>query len=609
MKRRVVSLVVVGLTLAGNAASTVSYEEDGKALVYTVPTNETDILTKDVADILNANTVTNFYKRGAGLLTVKEDTTGYTGRFWIQAGILKSNPTITQANVSNPTLGKPGLERNGCGSVHVEPGATLAMRPREAYNESLTTDKTVYFGGAGYGGKGALMVMDGDVVSSKATALFGTELIMTSDARIYNDNRTYYMGVINGGVLDMNGHTVTFGGRDTGAGSIFSCNYNNATFKDDGLWNRVGDVIVESQFLNLSAYLAWFGHDTSTSNHTLRVKKGAELVVNNTADRPFGRLVMEEGTRIRLNECRRTVNHLATQPNRQRWAGDVLLDTPGFIAIESSTGDPRYFQFDGIVSGGGLYVGKNVQVVFREGDSSLKAGNRYDAAGRVNSFTNGIVIADGGDVTLEWQTCIPKNGGDVVMSNASFTVRGGRTFDLPPFRCHGDCKFQGFMGNGSDPGVRDQRMYFPTLQFFQHATGAFSSNLVVSALIGLPEIKPYPAAADTPYPDCFPKQDVSTAPCLVQVHTSWDIDLADVIAGDTFKTPCEMVFSSGVAINVHGLKYARGKKKKFKIAEAPKITFKGAKTVTVEDPEWTFTEEADGLYLTCETRGALMIVR
>ena len=71
-----------------------------------------------------------------------------------------------------------------------------------------------------------------------------------------------------------------------------------------------------------------------------------------------------------------------------------------------------------------------------------------------------------------------------------------------------------------------------------------------------------------------------------------------------------VVFSSGVSINVCGQKYARGVKR-FKIAEAAKITFKGGKTVTIEDKDWTFSEGDDGksLYLTCATHGMLLLVR
>ena len=590
MKKTIGAGVVSVIGLLAFADPIVSYEDDGRTLVVTVARGGNETLSSDLVKILNENTVTNFCKRGEGTLTIANDTTGYTGHFRIENGILRSRPLSNQ----NETLGKKGLEGDGCGSVHVEPGATLAMYTRDYAD--LTTTKTVYFGGSGYQGMGALTVLANEIGGSRITAMFGTEMIMTSDALVYNDNSSFYVGFLGGGTLDMNSHTLTFGG--TGGGCVITCGNNG----DTGLANRIGDIVVSAPYLNISQYFQWFCSDANYADHTFTVAENAQVRFNNYTYGPKGHLVMRQGSSIQLNNCDRASNNPKDKNNftsRHLWDGDVNLDTSDRISIVAAGDNPYYMQFGGPIRGGGFNVGKNVRLFLR----------REQTTGVLaNTFTNGIVVADGGELAINWQTMIPKDGGDVVLTNAAFSVWNGRTYDLPPFRCHGDCLFYCKMGNPNDPGTKDHRAYFPTLQFFSNSSGAFSTNVVVSALIGLPRILPYPA---TTSPATVRPDTVSTGPEQFLIDKTWDIDVADVVAGDKFLFDGELAFSSGVTINVRGTTPARGPVKRFKIADTGRITFKGAKTVNVESERWSLEEGEDGrsLYLTYDPPGFTLLLR
>ena len=593
------------LMAASAAKASISYEEDGKALVCTLSAGEEETLTAEVAAILNANTVTNFYKRGEGMLTITNDTTGYRGGFWVENGILRSFPQTAAASGKNPTLGAIGLEKDGCGAVHVKSGGTYAINTTKY--ASLYTDKTVYFEGEGYAGKGALAILRGELGGSRSTGMFGKQMIMTGDAFAFNDAWNYYAGLVGGGTLDMNRHVLSVGGID--AGVVINC-ANSSDGDAAGLKARVGDITVRSGALRLASDFLWYCADASQSDRTVTVMGGAKLWLNDIVSETYAKLVMKDGSALVVeagdNRAVRTAYDALSVStsgltSRQLWNGEICLDTTGRINIESADASKYpYLQFAGKITGGGLSVDKNVRLILRE----LKSGT-YPA---VSTFTNGIVLAEGADLSLRTANNSTHDLGDFVFTNASFAVKPGRTYELPAFRCAGDCRFQGVMGNQGDPGTRDHRHYFPTLQFYQHSSGAFSSNVAVSAFIGLPQVKPYPADTGA---KIWPYQTVSTGPEQFLIDKTWDIDVADVVAGDKFLFDGELAFSSGVTINVRGTTPARGPVKRFKIADAGKITFKGAKTVNVESERWSLEVGEDGrsLYLTYDPPGFMLLLR
>ena len=196
------------------AEATYTYEEDGKAYVVTVPTNETETLSADAVAVLQANVITNFYKRGPGRLIMTSVTTNFTGHFWIEEGILTSYPqTDSMKSSDNLTMGKIGSESSGCGAIHVMDGATFTVNGKNRKdNNGLSLDKTTYFGGSGYGGIGALTILSGETYGYSLLNLWGKYLIMTSDATVCNAGAGY--AGLGGyfGTLDMNCHTLTLKG-------------------------------------------------------------------------------------------------------------------------------------------------------------------------------------------------------------------------------------------------------------------------------------------------------------------------------------------------------------------------------------------------------------
>ena len=607
LKLAAFACAVCAASLSGRAAATYSYEEDGKAYVVNVPTNETETLTAEAAAVLQANVITNFYKRGPGRLIMTSVTTNFTGHFWIQNGILTSFPqTDSMKGSDNLTMGKIGTESSGCGAIHVMDGATFTVNGKNKKdNNGLTLDKTTYFGGSGYDGIGALTILDGEAGGYSLLNLWGRYLIMTSDATVGNAGAGYagFGGYY--GTLDMNCHTLTLKGT---AGPIYEKLDTGTSDAQRGRQERLGDVVIASQALNMSNKANWFGYSTAYSNHTMTVKSGAKLIMNQCYEAAHGRLLLEDGASIQLNDCNRAgYNALDDKLNTYHlWAGEVEAGSTSRITIAGASVN-RYIQFRGRISGSGFFLKRGTRLILRKHDNSPAT---FSTDTWPNRFTDGIVATEGSDVTLLWGNILPATG-DLVLSNSSFSVRSGLTYVLPAVRCSGTCKFLGKMDNINNPGTRDNRQYYPTLQFYRGGVGQFSTNVAVSAFLGLPQIQPYPA--DTSEKPIEPHLNVSTGPNQFLIAKSWTIDTADVVAGDCLTLDGgEIKFDKGVTINVKGVGNGRGPARRYKIADAGVVTFAGTKTVKVDEPErWKFVVGEDGksLYLDYNPRGFVMVVK
>ena len=599
--------LAVALPLAVCAAETYSYEEDGKAYVVTVPTNETVTLSADAVAVLQANVITNFYKRGPGRLLISDVTTNFTGHFWIQEGILTSKPTAAALNTGqheNLTMGKLASEANGGGAIHVCEGASFSVDERACTTQygSQIDQKTVYFGGRGYDGLGALTILSGEASQMNLYNEWGRFMIMTSDALVHNHS-SYYAGFAGYyGTLDMNGHNLTLSG-DTVSGGI----YIKIAESDAGRESRLGDITVTSS-LNMNGYGCWFGSGADYTNHTMRIKSGAKLILNNWNNAAYGRLVLEDESWIQLNDAPRTKSDPGTF---HQWAGDVVAGTTNYITVTAASGaSNRYLQYSGQISGYGFFLKKGTRLILKYHHDSVTDWTKYLTDPRLNCFTGGIVATEGSDVSLWGGNLLPTTV-DLILSNSSFTVNSGGTYLMPPVRCSGMCKFLGKMDNMRDPGTRDHRQYYPTLQFYQGGIGQFSTNVAVSAFLGLPQIQPYPA--DTREQPVYPCLRVSTGPDQFLIAQSWTIDTEDVVAGDCLTLEGgEIKFSDGVNIYVTGTGNGSGPYRRYKIADADTITFDGSKTVAIEDSQrWKFVVGEDGksLYLDYIPFGTTVIMR
>ena len=600
-------ILALAMGFSAFAAETYSYEEDGKAYVVTVPTNETVTLSADAVAVLQANVITNFYKRGPGRLFITDITTNFTGHFWIQEGILTSKPTAAALNTGqheNLTMGKLASEANGGGAIHVCEGASFSVDERActAQYGSQIDQKTVYFGGRGYDGLGALTILSGEASQMNLYNEWGRFMIMTSDALVHNHS-SYYAGFAGyNGTLDMNGHNLTLSG-DTVSGGI----YIKIAESDAGRESRLGDITVTSS-LNMNGYGCWFGSGADYTNHTMRIKSGAKLILNNWNNAAYGRLVLEDESWIQLNDAPRTKSDPGTF---HQWAGDVVAGTTNYITVTAASGaSNRYLQYSGQISGYGFFLKKGTRLILKYHHDSVTDWTKYLTDPRLNCFTGGIVATEGSDVSLWGGNLLPTTV-DLILSNSSFTVNSGGTYLMPPVRCSGMCKFLGKMDNMRDPGTRDHRQYYPTLQFYQGGIGQFSTNVAVSAFLGLPQIQPYPA--DTREQPVYPCLRVSTGPDQFLIAQSWTIDTEDVVAGDCLTLEGgEIKFSDGVNIYVTGTGNGSGPYRRYKIADADTITFDGAKTVAIEDSRrWKFVVGEDGksLYLDYIPFGTTVIMR
>ena len=633
MDRKIKTLPLAGVLFtltasvctAASADVSYAYEENNKAYVATVPQDETAYLSEAAAGILNANSVTNFYKRGDGRLVITNNTSSFTGHFWIEDGILTSKPVtgVSLNGNDNLTMGKvPESDEDvaGCGAIHVCDGATFSVDfsgvSRSVAENLRLNNKTTYFEGSGFDEKGALTVLNGENNSAGPLGNhFGGYLRMTGNATIRN-NINNWMGFSNQRYLDMGGHTLTLEGASVGV--------------YEKLWSasNFGDVVVKAPGLYCDRSM-WFGSSVTDSNHTMRVKSGAYLRLNGCVNAARGTLHLENGSYVNLTGSDRTVvmgpssmddlnmpsSEYGDTRSLNNWMGPVVLETAGRISImQSATANGRYLQIGGKISGGGIALDQNVRLILRahpdvvagEGDSLL------------NDFTNGVFAAAGADVTLMWGNLLPQNGGDLVLSNASFTVQNGLTYKLPNVRSYGTCKFLGKMDNAWVPGAiwdpvtegdlaRETRQYYHSLEFVPddagNCAGLFSTNVVASNLSGLPSISAYPASAgENPVRPCL---TASTGPEYFTVVSNWNIKASAVVAGGRLSFPAgELRFGHKddgvVAININCDIDNLRESKSYKIAEAGSIVFKGSRTVTfsgANSDRWRFRVADDGIYL------------
>ena len=554
-------------SLAAIAATYDYSEEGGKALVVTVGSGDEDYLSDDAVAKLNANDVTNLYKRGDGRLVITNNTSSYTGHFWIQDGILTSKPVtgVSLSGNDNLTMGKvpaSGEDVAGCGAIHVCNGASFTLDCRGVSSAVAANlrlqNKTTYFEGFGHNNLGALTILSGENNGAgPVDNNFGGRLRMTGNATIRN-NINNWMGFNNYRYLYMNGHTLTFEGASVGVFERLEEAYD------------FGDVIVKYPCLTFNNTM-WFGTSAADSNHTMRVKGNAYIRINDRENdtydgcvkAAYGTLHLEDGSYIRLSASNRRnvmgpagmedLNFPSPEYNDYRsnnnWMGPVMLDTPDRILIAGDTisgaseaWNGRYFQIGGKISGGGIRLDRNVRLVMRK---HIDAPNDFAQDVNANDFTNGIFAAMGADVTLEWGNLLPTNGinSALVLSNASLTVKNDKTFTLPHVKCYGDCYFLGKMDNAWSPGYlwdstagitnRYTRQYYPSMEFVRddegECCGNFSTNVTVSSLSGLPEIAAYPADADAnPVRPCAV---TSTGPAMFQVIDTWNINVSDAAKG------------------------------------------------------------------------------
>lgn len=401
------TLLLAAFAAASARCTEYAYSEGDRTLTVTVESGATNSF--DFAGngaYLTGNLVTNFVKRGTGTLVVEKSISDYVGDITVEAGAYRFT--------TNSALGRLAGE-DVCGSVYVLDGATLDAHPPEDLSNGEAWgywNKRICFAGDGVDGIGAL-VHSGvkDVIKRM---VFSSNLVMTADAKIGNLSRyTMYMsGGINPMWLDMNGHTLTFGGAGVTAW---------------GCWNirNPGNIVAETGFIMQNRNT----HIDGDSGNVLTMGDGTALGFNLTSGSPI-RWTLDASGMKGINVLNGSAEYNKT--NISCWAGPVLLGE-NRPRIDLKNG--FWFSFYGPISGnGGLYV-----TSYASGPAGC-----LNLMGEGSTFKGGVA-ADRSTVALWSSGAIPADGGALMLTNSTAVLENDDiTYSLPELAVHGS----GVVSNG-----------------------------------------------------------------------------------------------------------------------------------------------------------------
>lgn len=587
-------IVCLGSLLAGvvvtQGAALYTYENDGRTYVVTVPTNTTEEISAEAVQILNdvSQTVTNFVKRGDGTLTVSSDLAQFTGDLCVEAGEYQMIP---------PTATNYAMGRDSVDSVaYVREGATLSLNVARA----ITSAKhTVCFEGTGFGGIGAILVRKAHTQPTKN--IIGSKWVLSGDALVVNKSTNLQGLLVDNAKIDMQGHTLTYGGDKA-----------YIKFVDDAdLRERMGDIVFASGSHQLATSLTWL-----KGGHTMRVKKDVTLVLNqvdkNSAASTYTN-VFEKGC-LGINVWN---NSGDVSQYHNYFAGPTVIEGD-FLPLVKKDGTMVQVWFNGPISGGGFTLGSGM---------TLGIGGTFDWQHPYrNTFTNGIVAAAGSQVRLnfgmaDWDS-VPRNGGPIVLTNATLWTKNGMTYFLPRIVMQGACEVigrhdfdyncvpngkGGFTEKGTaESAFRNER----TLEFGANADVAFSADVVASNVKGLAVLTNATTVADSRTTGV----GVGLFMEKIRIGYTWEIDTAQVTAGQRMLVRDQIDLCDGIQVRLTGAAKAKGGVRSFKIAEAgTSINWLGAKTLTAtDDPKhWKLRIGEDGrtLWADYTPDGLILIFR
>lgn len=198
MNKILMSVVVFGVVM-GAFATVVEIAADGTTfdvtdgvLTITVPSGQTNNGYDYVANVLNAQTITQVVKDGAGTL-VGRSAPNYQGAWHVKAGF------VTIADNVNGVFGAVPASATEATKLTIDSGATVKTGKTNSFNGRLVE----IAGGVSSGATGALFF------TGSCTAA-GATFRLTGDAQRYDDTSN---AIFSGGVLDVAGHAFHFGGR------------------------------------------------------------------------------------------------------------------------------------------------------------------------------------------------------------------------------------------------------------------------------------------------------------------------------------------------------------------------------------------------------------
>ena len=507
---------------------------DAKIYIATVPAGETNALTEAAAGVLNGGGVTNFVKRGEGLLVSNRDITSYTGGIVIENGIFRSEPNVQ----ANDTVGK----LSGGGDIWVLDGATMELRSPGMYSTHMT-GKTTHIAGRGFGGRGALVGCSDN--KNQAGATFGTTIKLEADALVCNEagSGVWCLLACNGCTVDFNSKTLHVGGAgDVGFHDV-------PTLKN---MPNPGTAIVSEgygvrfQRQNKGTWNLW---------HTycgIELKESSRLLMNSVFASNFGwPITMQRGSGIHVRETAGT------------WAVNTSYNIiTGDEKIYLNDSDRNFIQFNNAtdflfikrrITGGGLQV------------KTYTAGAGLYLSNRNNDFTNGIV-ATSCSINILTNGAVPAAGAALSLTNAYAVFHSSEAYSLPPLNAYGNCAVTNYVG------------FSPSGAWREAVTKTGTGTLRYATLVGAPcldvrggTVKLESVGGALPVfgklggtrngtidfgGNAYSISGISGSPCVtgcptLTVASSWAIDAASLEDfGGGLATDGALAFSDGVVISV-----------------------------------------------------------
>ena len=449
MKRLLMFTALVSLAANAVAEAVYTYDDaDNRNYVVTVPADETAEISSTAVALLNGGTVTNFIKRGDGVLVVGSVLDSYTGSVCVEDGIYRMKPEKTD----NTACGA----RSGGGDIIVSDGATLSLRTTT--EKTTLSGKKIVFGGRGHNGIGALYV-EPETTQAQTGVTFCNTFELASDALVRNASSfefrfsSYWQGV------DMNGHSLTFSNSGDYSKQVVvgfaGANNDNYAITDPGpIYGIEGGIKFGNNF--------W--QNLSGAANTLTISNSAAFVFNATAASASRKLIMAPGSRFSVAAGDKSDNMWYNN-----WAGSIQLEGEELTPIDSPT-DWRYSVFlSGQILSGGLRIRQRMP---------LHLARRWSA----NNLDKGIVVDNGGTVNIWYANSLTDTCGPLVVTNGTVWFKSDsyaestskNVLSLPTATFHGNTSVTGNCAYGCWKGSLTK-------------TGA--GDLKYDAWVGAPELR------------------------------------------------------------------------------------------------------------------------
>lgn len=592
------SVFAVLLALAASsvrADALYSFENDGKTYVVTVAEGEIATLADGdgPAEVLNANGVTNFVKRGDGTLKVSASLASFTGDLYVEDGVYSSSPQ--ESSAPNLTAGA-----HGSAIIYIRPGATFDF-DTSASGHYLSREWRITGRGHADPAADELGALH-STASGQALGAVSGKVVLEGDTMIRYGGGSDIAFI--DCPMDMQKNTLVLKSDAKTLGPVVQCDNYEKPFMLNG-----GNVIVDG-CANISGYLSWLNSETPgeysltvNTNSTLLLNSMLNLDVDSTA---YHTLVLKEGAKIRL-----------VGGGDKTFRGGVVFEDPVRNIITANPVDEGRYRINFVcdVKGSGFVA---------EGDAIVEI-RKYNGASYAfsNTSSNGMVVADGALVDLRSNEKdllnLTATGGDIVVSNG--TLCSDNTFyDFAGW--NGAVRFCGDSSTWTSHPFYDydspwsiaasanrNSIKFNNLHFCGNPAVAFSTDVIVNTLNGLGAVSNTVDVSDS---------RVYTSPrgdkCRrFKVLGEWNFDVADAMAGGVLATDGRIDFESGAKIRLCGAGKIRNAPYSFVVAYAESGIFGlDVSVLEVEDPErWSLVVGADGKTLLAQytPKGTVVTIR